>query len=155
MITKRINRVHSVQEMHDLAGRAIEGVAPGSLFLLFGELGAGKTAFTQGVALALGIQELPTSPTFTIVSEYAVPNHPVIRVLVHLDLYRLSAHEAHTDPMVQEAISQATNPERLTIVEWADRLGDKLPDRVWKLIFMPGVNEGERIVDIVQSVIAP
>lgn len=151
MLTNRINRVGSVQEMEELAFQVADSVPAATTLLLYGELGAGKTAFVQGLAKAFGVQEAVTSPTFTIASEYPVPSHASIRTLAHVDLYRLTPQQAQQDPMVQEILRRSFESDRLTIVEWADRLGENLPPQTWKLIFTHGLNEGERIVDVVQA----
>lgn len=150
MLTKRIHRLATTQEMHDFATRVVEGLMPGATLLLYGELGGGKTTFVQGVAKELGIIEDVTSPTFTIAGEYVIPNHPFFRSLIHVDLYRLSEEQVSDDHMVKELVSLAGTPERLTIIEWADRLGENLPRPAWRFIFNHGTKEGERIVDATQ-----
>ena len=106
---------------HELAGK----VTGGSLLLLVGELGAGKTTFVQGLAAALGITAAITSPTFTIASEYPVITHPTITQLLHIDLYRLEPAQAQRDVIVAELLDRVSDPGRLTIIEWADRLGEQ------------------------------
>ena len=66
----------------------------GSVLLLSGELGAGKTSLVQGLAAGLGITEAVTSPTFALAQHYSRPDAPQQPVLVHLDLYRLELPEA-------------------------------------------------------------
>ena len=94
----------------------------GDAVLLTGDLGAGKTTFTKGVAAALGYAGDVTSPTFAIMQEYAAPT----LLLHHIDLYRLD------DPLQLEDIGfyEATDPDTpgAALVEWADLFPDEMPD---------------------------
>lgn len=91
------------------------------MVLLFGELGAGKTAFVRGLAQGLGVPaEEVSSPTFTLVQEYRGRTLP----LYHVDLYRLSPAEA--DDLGLDALTQ----EGVMAVEWADRLPRPIPGAV-------------------------
>ncbi len=100
-------------------GERIGGVAEaGDLICLWGELGAGKTQLTKGIATGLGVEDTVNSPTFVLMSEYAgrVP-------LFHVDLYRLAdAADALAGGVVDER-----QLDGLTVVEWPDRLGIVLP----------------------------
>jgi tRNA threonylcarbamoyladenosine biosynthesis protein TsaE len=87
---------------------------------LSGELGAGKTTFTQAVAHALGATMPVTSPTFVFAQRYEI-NHPPFTALVHVDAYRLEPGAAHTIGW-QEYLS---NPQNIILVEWSENmLGD-------------------------------
>ncbi len=90
----------------------------GDLLCLWGELGAGKTQLTKGVAVGLGIEDTVNSPTFVLMSEYRgrLP-------LFHVDLYRLAdAADALAGGVVDER-----QEDGLTVVEWPDRMGPVLP----------------------------
>lgn len=97
-----------------------EFLPAGSVILLYGDLGAGKTTLVQGIGEALGIQEAVLSPTFALINEYVEGRLP----LYHLDLYRLQPKEV-------EAISVNLYWEGVEVVpgivaiEWAERLPDK------------------------------
>jgi tRNA threonylcarbamoyladenosine biosynthesis protein TsaE len=100
-------------------GKKLGGLlAPGSVVALSGGLGAGKTCFTKGIALALGISDEITSPTYTIVCEYegAVP-------LRHIDAYRLSG-EADFELMGGEELIAE---DRVVVVEWPEKIARFLP----------------------------
>lgn len=141
--------VASPAAMHALAQAVARDLTGGSLVLLTGELGAGKTTFVQGLAAALGVTTPPTSPTFTIVSEYPVTNHPVITQLIHVDLYRLELTTAQTDANLAEVLDRAPEPARLTVIEWADRLGEKIKNMsARRLLLRHGATPNERQVTI-------
>jgi tRNA threonylcarbamoyladenosine biosynthesis protein TsaE len=94
-------------------------LAAGDLVCLHGDLGAGKTSFSFGIAMGLDVREQPiTSPTFTFVNEYKgrVP-------LYHIDLYRLKA------PSQLEGIGfeEYIDSDGVTVIEWAERAEDELP----------------------------
>ena len=78
---------HSPEDTEDIGARLAEQLEPGAVVAFTGDLGAGKTAFTRGLARGLGIPDRITSPTFTIVNEYEGGRLP----LFHFDMYRLSS----------------------------------------------------------------
>lgn len=91
---------------------------------LVGELGAGKTTFTQAFALALGVKEKVSSPTFVIEKIYKLKGQGSFTHLIHIDAYRLN------DPM--ELISLGwkeiiENPQNIILIEWADKVDKILP----------------------------
>ena len=100
------------------AGRALAArAASGTTILLYGELGAGKTAFVRGLAEGFGIDPAEvSSPTFTIVQEYRGPQV----TLQHVDLYRLTPREI-TDLALEDLMTPAT----VMAIEWADRLPER------------------------------
>jgi len=100
-------------------GRQLAGLlAPGAILILSGELGAGKTTLTQGLARGLGVTAPVTSPTFTLIQEYQ-GRHP----LYHIDLYRLEDPEAMLDLGLEEYFGGPG----VTVVEWGERLEAYLP----------------------------
>lgn len=95
-------------------------LAPGEVLALRGDLGSGKTEFVHGLARGLGVDpDVPVaSPSFTLVHEYPGP-----LPLVHIDLYRLENIPPEMLPDLEEYLSG----NRVTAVEWAERLGSLLP----------------------------
>ena len=91
---------------------------------LWGELGSGKTTFTQGLAKGLGITSRLPSPTFIIVRRYGIPN--TSNVLYHMDLYRVQGTSEVEGLGFAE---MRTDPAAYIIVEWPERLGNMLPDK--------------------------
>lgn len=119
--------VHGGDAMRDLGRRIGAQLVGGDVVLLHGDLGAGKTTLTQGIAVALGVRGATQSPTFTLASEYpATLADGSSATLYHLDLYRLDDPEQLGDIGWEEAISPEGD---VTVVEWPERAGEWLPDR--------------------------
>ncbi len=120
---------HSPEDTHALATTIAERIRarmPGRttalVLALRGDLGAGKTTFTQGLAKALGISQMPKSPTFLLAKEYAVPN--TSWSLWHLDCYRLTGHH---DLQTLDMHRIFDNPLNIVVIEWPENIGDELP----------------------------
>ena len=111
---------HSSDETANVAKYAGEHISSGAVICLVGELGAGKTLFTQGLARGLGIERDVTSPTFNLMNIY----HGRMDVF-HFDLYRLE-HERELDDI--DFYAYVDEPMGVTIVEWADKFPRALPD---------------------------
>lgn len=129
--------VHSVEETWALARELASELKPGDIVCLEGDLGAGKTTFTQGLAAALGVPGRVNSPTFCIVQE-----HQGGVLLVHMDLYRL-----HDEADV-EAIGWEDYLARgaILVVEWPDRAGSLIPPTARHLVFRLGEGEENRTI---------
>jgi tRNA threonylcarbamoyladenosine biosynthesis protein TsaE len=120
-------------ETRAAARRLAGALAPRAVLALHGDLGSGKTCFVQGLAEALGVDAAVTSPTFTLIHEYpgAVP-------LYHIDLYRMDT----PDQALGIGLEEYFESEGITVIEWAERAGDLIPDHAWHLYFevLPGRN---------------
>jgi tRNA threonylcarbamoyladenosine biosynthesis protein TsaE len=103
-----------------LAGRLAPLLQPGDLVLIEGDLGAGKTTFTQGLARALGVTEAVTSPTFVLMSIY--PTTAGFD-LVHVDVYRLD----RLSEVVDLALPELLDDGAVVVVEWGERAAPALP----------------------------
>jgi tRNA threonylcarbamoyladenosine biosynthesis protein TsaE len=97
---------------------------PGAVIALEGPLGAGKTTLVQGLALALAVEEIITSPTFTLISQYrgTCQGRPVD--LFHVDLYRL-AHERELEDL---GLEELMSGQGITVVEWGEKAASLLPE---------------------------
>ena len=104
-----------------IGGELAKSLPPGSVVLLNGELGAGKTVFSRGFARALGITEPVSSPTYTIVQEYRLPAGGR---LYHLDLYRIGNVNAALNFGIDEFLD---DPEGIALIEWPERAAGILP----------------------------
>jgi tRNA threonylcarbamoyladenosine biosynthesis protein TsaE len=136
-------RTTSVEETRDL-GAALAGVlVAGDLLLLVGDLGAGKTAFAQGLGAGLGVQDQITSPTFTLASRYD-GDHLVFH---HLDVYRLEGLAEVGDLDLPELLED----EGVVAIEWGDSILPALPnDHLEVRLVWEGVDD-ERTIALVPS----
>lgn len=125
----------SLAETHALARTFVAKLLPageGATVLgLYGNLGAGKTAFMQGVAAALGVNEAITSPTFVLEKVYRLTGQKFTH-LVHIDAYRLEGPEELPGIGWDEVLKGAGN---LVCVEWAERVEDAMPSGTRRLRF--------------------
>jgi tRNA threonylcarbamoyladenosine biosynthesis protein TsaE len=113
-------RTTSVAKTRTLARRLAKLLCAGDVLLLQGPLGAGKTAFTQGLAQGLGLSSEVTSPTFILVASH--PAGDAKLPLFHADLYRL------TDPFdVADLQLEAQATDGILVIEWPERAFDELP----------------------------
>ena len=116
-----IFEMDSVKETQSLAAELAEYLPSGAVLALAGDLGTGKTVFTQGLARGLGISGLVTSPTFTLINEYRMPNG---RLLQHVDCYRL---ENAPLEMWDVGLADLFETDDIVVIEWADRIPGLLP----------------------------
>ena len=150
-----------VEELFDLSGQNNDATVVG----LYGELGAGKTSFTQGVAKALGIEVIITSPTFVLMKKYEIqnvggemrdtrcetredasPSYLISRDsrfghLIHIDAYRIEKSEELLHLGWKEIIS---DPSNLVLIEWPERVADIMPTHI-KVNFSHISEDGRKI----------
>ncbi len=99
-----------------------EMIKGGGLICLYGDLGAGKTTLSKGVASGFSINAFSiTSPTYTYIREYPLKD----KNFYHIDLYRI---EGLDELMLLELEELISNPQNIILIEWADKLGDNLPE---------------------------
>lgn len=108
---------HSDHETKTLAAEFARTLHGGEVIFLEGDLGSGKTTFVRGVAEAFGFTEPVRSPTFTIVNRYSI-EHPVIKQILHVDLYRLKDASDLTVLALEEEL---TRPDTVAFIEWPER----------------------------------
>ena len=115
---------YSLEETAQLAEKFARAAKDGCFVNLFGEIGAGKTAFVRLVAQALEIKEKVTSPSFTILNEYHTGDIPIY----HFDLYRLENEGVKT---ITDELREYSTGRQLTFVEWAEFSQNEMPfDRI-------------------------
>ncbi len=112
----------SAEDTFNFAQKIAQRTPQGATIALHGNLGAGKTLFTRGFASGLGIKDPVTSPTFTILQEYGVPQQETR--LCHFDLYRISGFAAALDFGMDEYIEDALN---YCLIEWSEQAPEILP----------------------------
>lgn len=111
---------------------------------LFGDLGAGKTTFTQGFIRGFGIKSRVSSPTFIIFKRFKISGSK-FKNLYHFDLYRIKNINELEILGVQEIFD---NPQNIILIEWPERAKKILPKDVLKIVFKYGKKEEERIVEV-------
>jgi tRNA threonylcarbamoyladenosine biosynthesis protein TsaE len=117
----------SVEETQALAEKIGHLTEPGDVFTLSGDLGAGKTSFTQGLARGMGVNGVVNSPTFTIIKEY-MGRLP----LYHMDVYRIE------DEMEDLGFNEYFYGEGVTVVEWPQMIADQLPEERCEIVITRG-----------------
>lgn len=117
----------------------------GDVVCLYGDLGAGKTAFTKALGKAMGVTETVTSPTFVLMNQYAVHlAHGEAGTLYHLDAYRLSSSSEALDLGLTDIWA---DPTAIMVIEWADRIAEILPEKRIDIRFHHDGTDG-RIIDL-------
>lgn len=113
---------------------------PGTVLGLVGELGAGKTQFTKGLAQGFGITKNITSPTFVLLKQYSLKQGSFI----HIDCYRLSHPEELLDVGFNELVNDSNN---IVVIEWADKIKSIMPKKTKWIKFKTGKGENQRIIN--------
>ncbi len=125
---------NSAEKTFEFGRKLASLMQPGDVIALSGELGAGKTVFTKGLACGLGVNEKITSPTFTIIKEYdgKLP-------LYHFDVYRIESKDL--DDLGYESYFYSKG---ISVVEWSEKITDKLPKDHLLVHIYYGQEENER-----------
>ena len=111
----KIYNSSSEKETEEIGAGFARELPPGSVVAMYGDLGAGKTAFVRGMARGMGIDAHVSSPTFTIVNEYPGP-----RELIHFDMYRLSSSDELFDIGWEDYLARGA----VCAVEWSENVRD-------------------------------
>lgn len=127
---------------HRLAGELLKSLEMPVVLALTGDLGAGKTCFIQGLAIALGLDDVVTSPTYTLVHEY--DSEPP---LYHIDLYRIHSNQE----ALYLGLDEYLEGEGITAIEWAERITDLLPKNTVHIALKSGATVNERKITIQRS----
>ena len=127
-----IFETHSPEETEQIGYTLAQKLLPGMVIAYEGDLGAGKTAFTRGLARGLGCTEQVTSPTYTIVNEYLSGKMP----LFHFDMYRLTCSDDLFDIGWEDYLERGG----ICAVEWSENVEDALENPVRISIHKTGEN---------------
>lgn len=130
----------SCPEQTETLGKTLAGhLAPGSFVAMYGDLGAGKTAFTRGLASVLAPADRVVSPTYTIVNEYRSGSHP----FCHFDMYRIESEDD------LESIGFYDYPaDAIFVVEWCEKIPFALPDNYYRVTILKTEKEERRKITI-------
>ena len=128
----------SAAETRALGKRLAERLQPGDVLLLEGDLGAGKSELTRGIAAGLGVTETVTSPSFTILNVYESGRCP----LYHFDWYRLESSEE----LYELGMDEYLGGDGIAVVEWPGRCPDAVPEGAVR-IRMTAAGENERMIE--------
>ena len=129
---------NSPQETEALGEELVKTLSPGTVVAFFGDLGAGKTAFTRGVACGLGAKESVTSPTYTIVNEYLSGKYP----LFHFDMYRLASADDLFDIGWEDYLDRGG----ICAVEWSENVADAMEGAI--IVTIEKLGEDSRRITI-------
>ena len=132
-------RTHSPEQTQELGKKLAANLRPGDIIAFYGDLGAGKTAFTRGLAEGLQIKEQVTSPTYTIVNEYLSGSMP----LFHFDMYRLGSSDELFDIGWEDYLSRGG----VCAVEWSENVEDALEGAITVSIYRLGDLEREIVIE--------
>ena len=129
---------NSEEETQKLGEQLAQRLKPGSVIAFTGDLGAGKTAFTRGLARGLGVEERVTSPTFTICNEYTGRSAR----LFHYDMYRISDESELGEVGFWEGLGKG-----VTLIEWSERIPGAIPPDAIRIEFRYAPEGREVIAD--------
>lgn len=124
----------SAEETFEIGRKLGETAYPGQVCTLIGDLGVGKTVFTQGVAAGLGITEAISSPTFTIIQEYESGRIP----FYHFDVYRIGDIEE----MEEIGYDDYFFGQGICLIEWANLIEEILPEKLTRIIIEKDLDQG-------------
>ena len=127
-------------ETEALGARLGKVILPGTVIAYTGDLGAGKTAFTRGLAKGLGVTERVTSPTFTIVNEYEGGRLP----LFHFDMYRLGSSDELFDIGWEDYLGR----NGVCAVEWSENVEDAMEDEPIRIDIRRGDSDDQRRITV-------
>ena len=123
-----------------IAERIAKTLSPGTVVCLFGEMGVGKTVFTNGLCRAMGVSDYVSSPTFTVVNEYDGDGFPIY----HFDMYRIEDE----DELLEIGFEEYLNSGGICIIEWPENVINSLPQKRIDIEILRGENFSERTIII-------
>lgn len=133
----------ALEDTKNIAVKIAKVLQPGTVICLVGDLGAGKTTFTQYMCEALGVTEYVTSPTFNLMNTYIGRLNDTQVEIYHFDVYRIFDE----DELVEIGFDEFLFGKGISIVEWANQVPSLLPDkRIW--IDLHFNEKGERIMTL-------
>ena len=120
-----------------------------TILSLKGDLGSGKTTFSQYLAKRLGVKGPVQSPTFLLMKKYPTFNH-IFQNFFHIDAYRIEKESESSNLGFSEIIS---NPENIIAIEWPEKISNLIPQDSYEISFEHGESESERIINVPDELI--
>ncbi len=136
-------KINSLQEIGAVATEFIRLTKQKRLFALYGEMGVGKTTFIKAVCKALKVEDVVSSPTFSIVNEYHTSRNQTI---YHFDFYRIK----HIEEVYDFGYEDYFYTQAICFMEWPEKIEEILPEETLKLHFKEEEN-GSRSIHILES----
>ena len=133
----------SIHQLQQFAQDFWQQVGNATVFLFYGEMGAGKTTIIEALCAAKGVKEHTSSPTFSIINQYGYQQNGEEKTIYHIDLYRLKDEEE----IIQAGVEDCVYGGEICLVEWPQKAPDLFDENVVK-IFVEPLNETERNVKI-------
>lgn len=133
----------SDSETQAFASDFAKTLSPGTVVCLFGEMGVGKTVFTNGLCWALGACDYATSPTFTVVNEYDGGDFPVY----HFDMYRIEDE----DELLELGFDEYLNAGGICIIEWPENIPNSLPNKFIRVEIARSTEYNSRVITITEQ----
>lgn len=130
--------VKDAQSMQNLGFDFAKNLSAPAVVELLGDVGAGKTTFVQGLAKGLGVEDVVTSPSFTISKEYQGKNCR----LVHFDFYRLN----NPGLLMSDLLEKMHDPNNIVVIEWGESVANILPKKHPRVVFQY-LDDGTRLVE--------
>lgn len=139
---QKLFKTNSVEETYQVAHEFLSEFE-GNIIALFGDLGSGKTTFTQGIGKTVGITQRINSPTFILMRRYEIPQNTKWDYLFHVDLYRLNSKKEIEELGILDLMSDKKN---LFVIEWAEKMKELFPEttQYFELYNKDDISEGMR-----------
>lgn len=130
----------SDSQTREIAAGIAKTLSPGTVLCLFGEMGVGKTVFTNGLCRAMGVKDYVSSPTFTVVNEYDGDGFPIY----HFDMYRIEDE----DELLEIGFEEYLTSGGICIIEWPENVMNSLPKKRIDVEILRGDDFSERTIII-------
>lgn len=131
----------SLERTQEVAKEVLQSLVDTNVLTLYGNLGSGKTTFAQGIGRAVGLTQKMISPTFVIVRSYDI-HYKTFKKLYHIDLYRIDNPDEVIDLGVVDFMK---DKENLLIIEWAEKMGEYVPEERVDIMFEYAGKEERKI----------